>query len=218
MGFFETPSPNAPESDFRQGDILYPVPFLRFMVDNAHILSPPDYKKSEQIDLTQAETLPDKSLIAAGVKLSWGMLLNQTCDLANHAGNEKPIMFARIVPAEERIKKFKADANLKEITQHIKTLANPGRTPTLFYLPECNGNGFLLPKSVVDLQDVTCLARQNIEPLKKLLKLRLTVEALQAFQERLTYCFGRFGAPDDLFYSLEEWRFEQEERERRKLQ
>jgi len=41
--------------------------------------------------------------------------------------------------------------------------------------------------------------------LTHLWKLRLSDAVLQALQERCAYCFGRFAAPDDLFYSSEEW-------------
>jgi hypothetical protein len=70
-----------------------------------------------------------------------------------------------------------------------------------------------MPKSIVDLLEVTSLPPSNFAALSNLIRLRLSHVALQAFQERLAYCFGRFGAPDHLYLSEEEREYaEQQDR------
>jgi hypothetical protein len=55
------------------------------------------------------------------------------------------------------------------------------------------------------LLDVQRFEPKDLPALTRLLKLRLSDTALQALQERCAYCLGRFGAPDDLFFSPDEW-------------
>jgi hypothetical protein len=75
----------------------------------------------------------------------------------------------------------------------------------LFYLPEYENADLRLTRSVADLLEVTHLPPSDLGPLSRLVRLRLSPAALQALQERLAYCFGRYGAPDHLYFSREEW-------------
>jgi hypothetical protein len=107
------------------------------------------------------------------------------------------------------------ESTLKQRVGAIKELANPGRQPSIFYLPEYEGANFDMPKCVVDLLEVASFPPSQLDALSSLIQLRLSRDALQSLQERIAYCFGRFGAPDHLYFNEEEWDFETERLARR---
>ncbi|HOE10167.1 MAG TPA: hypothetical protein PLQ35_01470 [bacterium] len=97
-------------------------------------------------------------------------------------------------------------SSVEKRVKSIKPLINPGRYPSLFYLPKYVDNEFSMVESVADLLDVQSFPPINLHALAaRCLRLRLSDEALKALQERLAYCFGRFGAPDHLYFTEEEW-------------
>lgn len=194
----------------QQGDILAPIPFAWFSLTDAQVLSPGN-TGSEARDLSAGEPLPPGTAVVGTAVSRPGIVLNQTCDLNAEEGQGRPILLAGIWPCRERIPDF-AEGNLRSLVGQISALANPGRTPSLFYLPEQQGPTFSLPRSLADLLTVASFPPSNLEGLRRLLRLRLTTPALQAFQERLAYCFGRFGVPNDLYYSESEWQFVLEQR------
>jgi hypothetical protein len=60
----------------------------------------------------------------------------------------------------------------------------------------------------VDLLEATSFPPSQFDELSSVTRLRLSHAALQSLQERLAYCSGRFGAPDQLFFNEEEWEYE----------
>lgn len=215
MNFYMVPTRSGEELELRQGDILEPVPFFAFSIKEADVL-PPGADAPNRVNLAAAENLQPGTILLASVQTSIGIVLNQSCDLTGQPGREKPILVARVVPCTERIKGFNS-SSIKHVVDHIKALANPGRTPSLFYLPEWHNNQFSMSKSVVDLLETVCLPPSELPTLRELIRLRLSEPALQAFQERLAYCFGRFGTPDELYFNDAERRFvsEQQKSKRR---
>ena len=213
MSFYRVPSAED-EPGLRQGDILSPVPFVGFSLTDAHVVRAEGGAYGTQ-DLSQGGQLPAGTRLLVSAESCTGMVLNQSCDLSTEPGRRKPVLVARVVPCAERIAGFPQDDQggvpLKKMVGMIRALANPGRTPSLFYLPAYAAAGFELQRSVVDLLEVACFPPGGLVALAGLRRLRLVPAALQALQERVAYCFGRFGAPDDLYYSQEEWAFVQEQ-------
>jgi len=194
----------------QQGDILAPIPFAGFSLTDAQVLSP-DSSAFDIRDLSTGPPIePGTPLIATAVSRP-GIVLNQTCDLNAEGGQGKPVLLAAIWPCRERVPGF-AEDSLRGIVGQISALANPGRTPNLFYLPEQQCPMLDLPRSVADLLTVASFPPSDLGGLRRLHRLRLTAPALQAFQERLAYCFGRFGVPNDLYFSESEWQFVLEQR------
>lgn len=202
MYFYREPAPDT--RGMLQGDILSPVPFVKFLVTQAAVKLPGS-PEIVPMNLTQVDALEPKSSLLANVNLSTGIVLNQSCDLTGNSNTPKPLLVARIRPASE-IQGFTTEKT-KNRVKAINRLLNPKKAPSLFYLPEYKGAGFALPRSVVHLLDIACFASNDIPALSEAcLRLRLTDPALKAFQERLTHCFGRFAEPDHLFLSVDEAR------------
>ena len=216
MDFYEVPGkPVEGAAQLKQGDILSPVPFLAFSATQASVLLP-GAKELETKDLTSVEDVGPDTKTLANIESSTGIVLSQSCDLTGERGRERPFLVARVAPWERMIKNFHLES-LQKVVTHINRLRNPGRTPTLFYLPAYEGAGFSMPRSVAHLLEVECFPSMDLEPLaKRCLRLRLSEEALRAFQERLAYCFGRFGAPDHLYFNEEEWQYVRTEQARKK--
>lgn len=209
MSFYEAMSSFNENNELKQGDIISPVPFTRFSLTEVPVLAP-GTAEPVLMNIAQEPLQDDSQLLVNAIKTS-AIIVNQSCDLTGQPGRGKFITVARVVPCEERIKGFKRD-KLKEVVSNIKNLINPGRYPSLFYLPEHESTDFKMPKSVADLLDTMCFAPQDYAAIAALVKLRLNPIALQAFQERLGYCSGRFGAPDSLFFNQEEWEYELDQR------
>ncbi len=190
----------------QQGDILDAVPFLGIGLEKQTIVPIQGEERYEEPDLSPPIVLPPGTRILADVQTGFGLVLNQSCDLSIDPKRQKPILIARVVPGHERIKEL-ATTDPKRIAASIRNLANPGKNPTIFYLPEFRKRSFMLPRSVADLLEVVCYPQSSYPALRTRLRARLGPVALQALQERLAYCFGRFGAPDDLYFTPAEWAF-----------
>lgn len=203
MNFYEASVLEEGERKLQQGDILYPVPFVGFSVTEVVVLTS-DTKEPDTVDLTQNADLPAETQLFANVGMSTGIVLNQSCDLSDQPSRGRPILIARVLLPEDRRIKVSPSNTVKKNVEKIEELANPGKRPSIFYLPEYESADFKMPKSIVDLLEVTSLPPSNFAALSSLIRLRLSPIALQAFQERLTYCFGRFGAPDHLYLNEEE--------------
>lgn len=194
MNFYE-PHPNS--NVLRQGDIVGPVPFFHVKLERMIIIQP-DAQLPVAIDITSDRFAPGAmAVVPAG--LSLGIIVTQCCDLAR----KSPILLARVSPWEESIKKIKADMMPKERVEKINTLANAGKTPSLFFLPKAEGADF--PKSVAEFGVALSLPPDSFPSLQKMLRYRLADAARLAFQNRLCYSLGRYAAPDDLYYDAEEW-------------
>jgi len=160
MDFYEMPSLVEGERKLKQGDILASVPFPAFSVMEALVLIP-NADAPEKIDLTGNPNLPAKTQLLASFATSIGIVLNQSCDLTGLPKREKPILIARVAPCAEKIRGFNP-GNMKDAVGKIKSLANPGKNPSLFYLPKYEDNDFRMPKSVADLLEVVCFPPNNL--------------------------------------------------------
>ena len=213
---FYAPLPSE-GSTLQQGDLLAGVPFTFFSVNNAAVTL-----TSGEIELRNlAQNTADVKFIAVSVEFGWGIVLSQTCDLQPDPVTgfaRKPIVIARVRPISKLFENFK-DGTAKDAVGSIKNLATPGKSPTVLYLPAYEARDLIFPKSGANLLDVQRILAQDLPDITPLLRLRLQDAALQALQERCAYCFGRFGAPDDLYYSDGEWaEIQRSEEERRKSQ
>ena len=213
MNFYVVPDKIGRVIVPRQGDIINPVPFAGFSITQADMVLP-GTKSASTFDLT-SETVVPGSRILAIAEQSIGMILNQDCDITGQPGKERPILVSRVSPCRIKLKKFDI-ANTKKLVSDIHNLSNPGRYPNLFYLPEYTGPGFTMERSVADLLEVFSFPSVDLGALASLIQLRLSDTARQSLQERLAYCFGRFGAPDDLLFNESEWQFHCEEQERKR--
>jgi len=205
MTFYQ-PLEGEPDQ-LQQGDLLEGVPFLYTPpLENAQLVASDG--KGRRGDLLRPP--PETTGVVARLIAGWGMLLSQTCDLqvdAESGRARKPILVARVQPIRELVRDFQ-DETVKKAVKSVRNLSNPGKAPTLFYLPACVQGGTRLPRSGANLLDVQRFAPSDAPFLKALFRLRLTSTALQALQERCAYCFGRFAAPERLYFSDDEWRWE----------
>jgi|SRR6185312_8902243 len=207
-------APLPPEvNTLQQGDLLADVPFTYFSVTNVKVTLAS--KRSAMRDLASNPT--GVEFVAASVSFDWGMVLNQTCDVQPDpltGAARKPILLARVRSIKTLFPKFK-DSTHKESLGEVKNLATAGKSPTILYLPAHTTGNLSLPRSGADLLDVQRFSAIDLPSLIKLLRLQLQDEALQALQERCAYCFGRFGAPDTLYFSEQECAEDQRQRAER---
>src|SRR5215213_4081910 len=131
MDFYETSAIEENARKLQQGDILYPVPFVGFPLSNATVV-PPDTEEPTRINLTETTEFHPETQLLTSVVISRAMVLNQSCDLSSHTDRGKPILIARVLPAQERVKDLDSDTTVKKRVGAIKTLANPGRSPSVF--------------------------------------------------------------------------------------
>ena len=201
-------------AELQQGDVLHRVPFAYFSLTDARVALE-DGSLSRR-DLSQSPVAADG--VVARMEFGWGLVLSQTCDVQADPSTgdaRRPVLVARVMPIQNVVSDFR-DGSVRQSLSAVANLANPGKTPTFFYLPAYRTPTLDFPKAGADLLDLQRFPRHDLSALKRLVRLRLTAPALQALQERCAYCFGRFGAPDDLFYSPEEWaeRLRQQEERR----
>lgn len=199
---FYVPLPDGTPT-LQQGDLLANVPFTYFSITDVEVTLLDG--QSERRDLSQNPS--NVSFLAASVKLAWGIVLSQTCDVQPDPTTgfaRKPLVVARVSPIKLLVRDFKDDT-LKQAVNAVSNLATAGKAPTLFYPPAYRADDIDFPKSGVNLLDVQRFEPKDLPALTRLVKLRLGHSALQALQERCAYCFGRFAVPDDLFFSAEEW-------------
>ena len=146
---------------------------------------------------------------------------SQTCDVQSDPQTgfaRKPILIARIKPIGHVYPKLKFDSP-KNCVSSVKSLATAGSSPSTFYLPAFQVEAFTFERAVTNLLDVQRFDPKDLQALTRQIRLRLTQTALQALQERCAYSFGRFGTPDDLYYSAKEWaEIQRLEEERRRNQ
>lgn len=198
MSFYEACS--LPPPSLRQGDLLEGVPFTYLGLTGAKVFRR-DGTRSSTRDFVQRPQ--DVTGVVAKVEFSWGVVLTQTCDVQAVEGAgaaRKPVVVARVRPIEQIVRNFRHPPH-REYPSKVEVLANPGKTPTVFYFPSCAGADF--PRSGAFLLDVQRFMPDDLPVLVPLVRLRLGVAALQAFQERCAYCFHRFAAPDGLYLETE---------------
>ena len=209
-------------STLQQGDLLVGVPFTYFPLRNAKVT----LANTRPAKRNLVENARDVTFVAASVEFSWGIVLEfQTCDVQADPVTgfaRKPILLARVRPIKDLFKNFK-DGTPKEAVNNIKNLATPGRSPTVLYLPAFAEGDLTFPPSGADLLDVQRFSPQDLLDITTLLRVSLQVFGAPAFCRHFktlcVYCFGRFGAPDDLYYSADEWaEVQRSEEERRKSQ
>lgn len=186
----------------QQGDLLECVPFPYFSVSQAKVRLTSGGSTTRDLTANPSNV----EFLSASVEFAWGLVLSQTCDLQpvpDTGASRKPIVVARIRLFGEMIKP--SGSNLKAAISDMKKAASPGAAPTVFPLPAHQAEALVLPKSAADLLDTQRFSRLDLAALTTLARLRLSSAALQALQERCAYCFGRFAAPDDLYFSEQEW-------------
>ena len=198
MSFYSR-SPGAEK--LLQGDILFPVPFAAFAITQVGLITGSATGKVEVSDMTKSSV--ESGQLVASFTVSAGLVLNQSCDLDDDHSQEE-ILVARIYPCEKRFPKWKKD-DLNCLKQFVGEFKNAGKRPQYFYLP-AESEQYEIPPSVAYLLEVQTFSRKDYDNLASIRRLRLSTDALGALQERISYCFGRYGAPNDLYYSPSEWK------------
>jgi hypothetical protein len=201
MDFYVDP-PSALTVPLKQGDVLVNIPFIAVSISSIGMIEGGN-PQAVCYDLTDRVPEYNRGSGVAGVEIGPGCLLNQTCDLTGEPGREKPVLVARVRPITDSISTFNTLQPYPRV-KRIRELGNPGKNPTLFYLPPLHRDDFDLPASIVDVLDTTTFAPSNILSLVKLRRASMNGDALRALQERLAYAFGRYAAADDLYFTEEE--------------
>jgi len=200
MNFYEDPPVSRGEIALQQGDILEGIPFLALAPAQVEVLEPESETTSIR-DLTADQSWKDGTKLCVDCEISNAIVMSQTCDL----GKTPYFLVARVVPWTTVLKATDM-ATERACRGKIRQLANPGRHSGVFYLPDHQLSDFVFPKSLAVLHSIQALDRIDLEAVQQArFRLRLSSIALQAFQERMSYFFGRFGAPDHLYYTREEW-------------
>lgn len=205
MEFYQVPPSGETIRDLRQGDLLYPVPFIGFNMASATVLASKNGQPIQR-DLTREQDTKTEFLLITKALMGTGLVVSQSCDLVSRPNASEPVVVARVLPCEGFIKKWPKGDDAGKAALEVQRLSNPGKTPGLFYLRAHAGEHFSIVPSVADLHELVALPHVNLAALPSLVKLRLAHEAQNALQERMAYCFGRYGAPDELFYSPEEFK------------
>lgn len=201
MNFY---APQTTYADIQQGDLLEGIPFAVITIENASVLLAKEEKTVVRNLFRESENIEH---IMAKAEYRWGMVLSQTCDVQPDVQTgltRRPILIARVKPFTTLYPKAKFDTT-KNSVKSVNEIATPSRSPSSLYLPSFDTDGIAFERSVVNLLDVQGFSPSKPSLFIEKVRLRLSPPALQALQERCAYCFGRFGAPDDLYYSAEEW-------------
>jgi hypothetical protein len=179
-----------------QGDLLYPVYFTRFEIEKVNL-----YDETSELfvaaDFSKDHTVA-ASILAAATR-HWGIVVTQSCDL----DRANSVIVARVEEAQNLhadLIKTSAKDRAKAIGDRF---SSAGKSPKHFYLPAHDAAG--LTKSVAYLSDVQTYKATDLPVLSRLRKLSLSPDALTMLQEKLAYCFCRFGAPEHLCYDEDEW-------------
>lgn len=200
MNFYA--SPPEPSSPLQQGDLLQGVPFSYFDLTNAQVAL--EDGRNETQDLTR--TSHRSALVVTKVEFNWGIVLNQTCDLQPNPKTgvyENPVTVAAVLPIQNLFPN--ADfSTLPKAIKTVRTFDTEGKAPSVFYLPAAENTPMAFPRSGANLLDLQRFAPKDTPSLQLLRRLRLTPDALHAFQSRCSYCFGRYAVPEGLYLSTEE--------------
>jgi hypothetical protein len=87
MDFYRQLNPSCPLS---QGDLLYPIPFSAFSISGVDIRQDDSTKF---VDLSLGEH--SSGSLVVNFHTSWGLLLNQSCDLESHS--DAPLVVAQVL-------------------------------------------------------------------------------------------------------------------------
>jgi hypothetical protein len=178
----------------QQGDIIARAPFVAVSLESATlVIEDGDEKRFESRDLTAAD-LHEDAWLAAKFALLPAIIVSQSCDLER---GEKPIILAPIRPLLSENPNMQIGS--KKFLERLEALGNPGRQPAFFPIPPGKAGDFELPYSLVYLAEMQSFASPNRPAIERLARCRLSADALGKLQERLSFFFGRFAAPDGLF-------------------
>ena len=183
--------PAGGATELRQGDRVYPIAFARISLSGATLIEAG--ASPTRVDLSLDTSERKGASVLASLEQAHGLVLNQSCDLSPDPGRERSILVARVVPCTSRYPNWPKDDAKKRLRQ-ISVLSNPGKSPSIFYLPPEGEEA-----SVADLLDVATFPPADYRAIANIVKRRLSPVALAALQERVAYCFGRFGTPDGLY-------------------
>lgn len=130
MSFYALPPPSS--GSLQQGDLLEGVPFSYLSLTNARVTA--EAGQTEARDLSQVISTP--LLVLTKVEFSWGIVLNQTCDLQLNFKTgvyEKPVTVARVLPIQELFPNEDFSTVIKAL-KTIRKFDTEARAPATFYL------------------------------------------------------------------------------------
>jgi len=192
-----------PDDELNQGDIINDV-----VVNYLHDISNPTFLLGERVvqrDL--AQPFPNEDLLVLGEAVkSRAMIVTQGCDI-DHGDF---LCVARIMPfSDNQYAQAGANRKPKYILDHYQKI---GVRPGLYYLQASPASQF--PASVVSLLELHTINKnaENLAHLKRNRILRLMNEAVEDFQFRLAFFFGRFAAITDRYMLTDEEKLIEEAR------
>jgi hypothetical protein len=196
MNFYDRPLPER----LSQGDLLYPIPFAPIRIDKAQIVV--NGTSTKTVDLSETSEQLTGHVIAP-YALSWGIVLNQGCDLEPE--RKLPILVARVIPCTALYaeSKFATPQKAEEFLRN--RFNNAGQQPRHFYLPAVSGESNVFPRSLAVLCEIQTFPAENLRNLIEIRKLSLSYDAVCMLQEKIWYCFGRLAGREDLIYTEDEW-------------
>ncbi len=109
MDFYEASTQFESEKKLQQGDILYPV--RRLSVTEAVVLTP-GTEVPVTVNLTEMTELQAATQLLTSIGISHGTVPNESRALSDRPRRGKPILVARVLPSEERVKDLQPDSTL----------------------------------------------------------------------------------------------------------
>lgn len=200
MDFYAAPPELS--SPLQQGDLLQGVPFSHFGLTNARVALEDGHIETQ--DLTQVGH--NSTFVVTRIEFNWGIVLNQTCDLQPNfktGAYENSVTVASVRPIQDLFPNTDF-STLPKAIKTVRTFDTEAKAPTVFYLPAAEGVPTTFPRSGADLLNVQRFTAEDTPVLQRLRRLRLTPDALHAFQSRCSYCFGRYAVPEGFYLSAEE--------------
>jgi len=190
-------APFDPEDPLSQGDIITNVVFgyIPDIARPALIVGEEIVERDLAVPFDQEEELT----VLGQAKKSTVAVVSQGCDIDNRAF----LSVARVVPLTS------VDASFGQMTSPgriAKTLKEEyqriGARPAVYYLRESEH----FPKSAISFSEIHSIIKTpgNLDYLRGNRILRLTPGAVQDFQFRLSFFFGRFAGTDEYYMLTDE--------------
>ena len=175
-----------------QGDIFPSVPFPFLKLSQCSVI---EHGSVREANFVMRGVAPERSTCFLAYKLSWGIIVSQSCDLQMHPGKTPlPVTFAAITLYSSVVSLAKVAAQNRP-SRIAEILLDRTKFPTTFPLGAYEGGRLEFKGGIVNLSRLVSVEGDDVPLLQSARRLRLGPTSLQAFQERIGGAFSRTGLP-----------------------